>query len=63
VHDAVAQDSVKGVLTVEMSDGQLLEDIRLAVNGVKPVEFMGKAGSIMPTTEGIIERIMKMREA
>ncbi|MBQ9535548.1 MAG: 3-methyl-2-oxobutanoate dehydrogenase subunit VorB [Clostridia bacterium] len=63
VHDAAAQKSVKAALTVEMSDGQLLEDIRLAVNGDKPVEFMGKAGSIIPTAEEVAERIMKMRRA
>ncbi|MBR0354022.1 MAG: 3-methyl-2-oxobutanoate dehydrogenase subunit VorB [Oscillospiraceae bacterium] len=63
VHDTIAQESVKGCLTVEMSDGQMYEDIRLAVNGCKPCEFMGKAGSIIPTAEDIAERILKMREA
>ncbi len=63
VRDAVAQESVKGALTVEMSDGQMLEDVRLAVNGAKPVEFMGKAGSIIPTAEEIAERILMMRRA
>ena len=63
VHDAIAQESVKGCLTVEMSDGQMYEDIRLAVNGCKPCEFMGKAGSIIPSAEEIAERILKMREA
>ena len=63
VHDAVAQESVKGVLTVEVSSGQMNEDIRLAVNGCKNVEFMGKPGSIIPTAEDIAERIMNMRRA
>jgi 2-oxoglutarate ferredoxin oxidoreductase subunit alpha len=63
VHNAVAQDSVKGVLTVEVSNGQMNEDIRLAVNGCKPVEFMGKAGSAIPAAEDIAERIMNMRRA
>ena len=63
VHDAIAQESVKACLTVEMSDGQMYEDIRLAVNGCKPCEFMGKAGSIIPSAEEIAERILKMREA
>ena len=63
VHDTIAQDSVKACLTVEMSDGQMFEDIRLAVNGCKPCEFMGKAGSIIPSAEEIAERILKMREA
>ena len=63
VHDAVAQESVKGALTVEISNGQMLEDIRLAVDGCKPVEFMGKAGSAIPAAEDIAERIMNMRRA
>ena len=63
VHDAIAQDGVKAALTVEMSDGQLVEDVRLAVNGCKPVEFMGKAGSQIPTAEDIAERILNMRRA
>lgn len=63
VHDVVAQDSVKGVLTVEISSGQMNEDIRLAVNGCRPVEFMGKAGSAIPAAEDIAERIMNMRRA
>ena len=62
--DVIAQQSVTGALTVEISNGQMVEDIRLAVNGEKPVEFMGKAGSIIPTAEEIAERVMKiMRRA
>ena len=63
VHDAIAQDSVKAALTVEISAGQMYEDVRLAVNGCKEVEFMGKAGSMIPAAEDIAERIMKMRRA
>ena len=59
MHDVIAKDAVKGVLDVEMSDGQMLEDVRLAVNGCKPVSFMGKAGSIMPTAEDICARVME----
>ena len=63
VHEAVAQASVKEALTVEVSAGQLVEDIRLAVNGVKPVQFMGKAGSRIPSAEEIAARILEMRRA
>jgi 2-oxoisovalerate ferredoxin oxidoreductase beta subunit len=31
-------------VVVEMSNGQLVEDVRLALNGVRPVEFLGRAG-------------------
>ena len=64
VHDVIAQESVRGALTVEISNGQMVEDIRLAVNGEKPVEFMGKGGSIIPTAEEIADRVMEiMRRA
>ena len=61
VHKALAQDSVKEALTVEVSAGQLVEDIRLAANGIKPVQFMGKAGSRIPSAEEIAERILEMK--
>ncbi len=50
-------DKVKGFLTVEMSAGQMVEDIRLSVNGKKPVEFFGKSGGIIPSPEEIVEKI------
>lgn len=63
VHDAAAQDSVKAALTVEMSAGQMWEDVRLAVNGEKPVGLYGEPGSIIPTPEEIAARILEMRRA
>ena len=61
--EAMAQDSVKKAITVEISAGQMLEDVQLTVNGTKPVEFYGKPGSYTPTAEEIAEYIMKSREA
>jgi len=60
---AMAQDSVKKAIAVEISAGQMLEDVKLTVNGTKPVEFYGKPGSYTPTAEEIAEYIMKSREA
>lgn len=45
---------VKGFLTVEMSAGQMVEDVRLTVNGVVPVEFYGRMGGIVPSAEEIL---------
>lgn len=59
----MAQDSVKKAITVEISAGQMVEDVKLTVNGTKPVEFYGKPGSYTPTAEEIAEFIMKSREA
>jgi 2-oxoglutarate ferredoxin oxidoreductase subunit alpha len=47
-------------LVIEMSYGQLLEDVKLAVNGKLPVEFLGRAGGGIPTEEQIIKRIAKL---
>ncbi len=63
VHDTIAQDSVKTVITIEISAGQMVEDVRLAVNGEKEVQFFGKPGSYCPTAEEICEKIMEMRRA
>lgn len=44
-------------LVIEMSYGQMLEDVRLAVNGKSPVEFLGRSGGGIPTEEEIIKRL------
>ncbi len=57
---AADADHVQGFLTVEMSAGQMVEDVRLAVNGKKPVEFFGRMGSVIPSPEEIAEKINEM---
>jgi 2-oxoglutarate ferredoxin oxidoreductase subunit alpha len=39
---------VKSLLVVEMNHGQMLDDVRLAVNGKSPVYFLGKTGGDTP---------------
>ncbi len=51
---------VKAFLSVEMSAGQMIEDIRLAVEGKTPVAFYGKFGGIVPSVEDIIEETKKL---
>lgn len=46
--------NVKYFLSVEMSTGQMVEDVKLAVNGRKPVYFYGRTGGILPTPEEIL---------
>lgn len=50
-------DQVKGILTVEMSAGQMVEDVRLSVCGKKPVEHWGRMGGIVPTPEEVVENL------
>ncbi len=45
------------ILTVEMNSGQMVEDVKLAINGERPVEFYGRMGGIIPQPEEILEVI------
>jgi len=58
-YDALNQiaDNTKLFLTVEMNAGQMLEDVKLAINGKAPVEFIGRMGGIIPTPEEILHKI------
>lgn len=56
-------DRVKGILTVELNAGQMVEDVRLTVNGKIPVEFYGRLGGMVFSPEEILkafkEKIIK----
>ncbi len=51
---------LKYLLVVEMSYGQMYEDVRLTVDGRIPVEFLGRAGGGIPNEEEIIDRVKKL---
>jgi 2-oxoglutarate ferredoxin oxidoreductase subunit alpha len=44
-------------LTVEMSAGQMVEDVRLAVNGASPVDFYGRLGGVIPSPIEILGQV------
>jgi 2-oxoisovalerate ferredoxin oxidoreductase alpha subunit len=46
-------------IVVEMSTGQMVEDVRLAVNGVRPVEFLGRCGGNVPSHEEVLRFVRK----
>jgi len=48
-----AASTVREVLVVELSNGQMVEDVRLALNGKVPVEFYGRTGGNVPSVEEI----------
>ncbi len=50
----------KAILVVEMNAGQMLEDVRLAVNGRIPVEFYGRLGGVVPFPEEILHEIKRV---
>jgi 2-oxoglutarate ferredoxin oxidoreductase subunit alpha len=48
------------VLVVEMNAGQMVDDVRLGVNGLVPVDFLGHAGGIIPLPGEILERLKRL---
>lgn len=54
---AAAAEGKKGVLSVEINAGQMVEDIRLAVNGKVPVEHFGRLGGIVPDPDEIVKAL------
>jgi len=50
----------KGVMSVEMSCGQMIDDCKIAVNGRFPVGFFGRSGGVIPTPEGIVNAVKEM---
>src|SRR5579883_1861490 len=64
--EALAQAAAKArrVLVVELSNGQMLEDVRLSLNGRVPVEFYGRSGGNVPSVEEIhTEVLARMSQA
>ncbi|MBO5341636.1 MAG: 3-methyl-2-oxobutanoate dehydrogenase subunit VorB [Lachnospiraceae bacterium] len=49
--------TAKKFLCVEMNMGQMVEDVRLVVNGRKPVEFFGRTGGVIPTPAEVLDQI------
>ncbi len=56
-------DQVKAFFVVEMSNGQMVDDVRLAVNGRKPVWFYNRMGGVVPSVEEIRQELTKRLEA
>ncbi len=53
-------EKTKQVIAVEMSMGQLVDDVRAAVEGVVPVEHYGKTGGIVPTPGDVTAAILEI---
>ena len=52
--------SAKAILCVEMSMGQMIDDVKLAINCSKPVEFFGRTGGVIPTPTEVLAEIKKI---
>ncbi len=55
-----AADEFRIFLTVEMSNGQMVEDVKLAIAGKAPVVFHGRPGGGVPTVDEILEKIKQL---
>ncbi len=56
-------DRAKLIISVEMSAGQMVEDVMLAVNGKIPVFYYGRMGGIVPDPEEVLENLkLKIKE-
>lgn len=54
--------NAKALLDVEMSMGQMIEDVKLAVNCSKPVHFFGRTGGVIPSPDEVLGEIKKLSE-
>jgi 2-oxoglutarate ferredoxin oxidoreductase subunit alpha len=50
-------DKAKGFLSVEMSAGQMVEDVRLAVNGKTKVEHFGRMGGMIANPSEVVDAV------
>ena len=53
-------DQLKLIVSIELNSGQMIEDVRLGVNGKVPVEFYGRLGGMMPTPESIVDHLQNL---
>lgn len=53
----------RSFLVVELSNGQMVHDVRLAVGGRRPVRFYSRCGGMVPTTDELLAQIIQAHEA
>lgn len=56
-------ETPKGFLCVEMSTGQMVEDVRLALNGKNTVAFHGRTGGHVPAQKDILEKVREIAKS
>lgn len=54
--------TLRAALVVEMNSGQMVEDVRLAIEGTAPVHFHGRMGGIIPTPEEVLREIIRVSD-
>jgi len=54
-------ENIDSILVTELNAGQMLEDVRLAVEGKVPIQFYGRMGGMIPAPDDILEKIRNMK--
>lgn len=52
--------TTKALLSVEMSMGQMIDDVKIASNGRWPVHFYGRSGGMIPTPDAIVNKVKEI---
>jgi 2-oxoglutarate ferredoxin oxidoreductase subunit alpha len=60
---ADAAKTARVFLTVEMSAGQMVDDVRLALNGARPSHFYGRTGGMVPAVRDVLDQIRRLAGA
>ncbi len=60
IRQAASKDGCKAVVSIELSMGQMVEDVERSVRGKRPVHWYGKAGGDVPTPEEIIKAVKSL---
>lgn len=60
VRELASRPRVRSFITVEMSMGQMIDDVRLAVEGRKPVHFYGRTAGMLPDEDELLDTIMEV---
>ena len=57
-----AAKKVKGFLSVELNMGQMVDDVKLAINCAKPVYFYGRTGGVLMTPEEVLDKLIQIEK-
>lgn len=60
LRELASRPRVRSFITVEMSMGQMIDDVRLAVEGRKPVHFYGRTAGMLPDEDELLDTIMEV---
>ena len=55
-----ASKTAKAFISVELNMGQMIEDVKLAINCSRPVYFVGRTGGMIPSPEEVLAKILEI---